>query len=135
MGLFNPQKRQRIHQEEEVYHRLYKDKLENLVKEALAERLPELQNILNTTDNEDESDGDGDNSSKAKATEVTSLKRLRKLRMKVRREVRAEAWASETPEVHRQVKDEIMRERAEAAEINGEEGKVGLERSPESREQ
>jgi hypothetical protein len=135
LGLLNPRKRQRAHQEQEVYHRLYKDKLETLVKEALTERLPELDSVPNGSDGEEESDGDddGDVSSKGKVTEG-SLQKLRRLRMTVRREIRAEAWANETPEVRRQVKEEIMRERAEVAEINSEEGKVGLERSPESRE-
>jgi hypothetical protein len=132
--LLNPRKRQRIHQEQEVYHRLYKDKLEKLVKEALAERLPELQNIPNGSDDEDETDGDGNDSSKGKTSEADSLKKIRVLRMKIRREVRAEAWANETPEVRCQVKEEIIREREEATEVNGEETKVGLERSPESRE-
>ena len=136
LGLLNPRKRQRAHQEQEVYHRLYKEKLENLVKEALAERLPELQNVLDGHDDEDdsESDGDGDDSSKGKTAEASSLKKIRVLRMKIRREVRAEAWANESAEVRRQVKEEIKREKEEVAEINGEEGKVGLERSPESRE-
>lgn len=136
MGLLNPRKRQRVHQEQEIYHRLYKDKLEKLVKEAFAERLPELQHLCNTSDDEDESDNasEDDDSSKDKCTEPRSLKKLRALRMKIRREVRAEAWANETEEIRRQVKEEIMREKEEVAEINGEEGKVGLERSPASRE-
>jgi hypothetical protein len=123
-----------MHQEQEVYHRLYKDRLEPLVKDALAERLPELQNAPNASDDEGESNDDGEDSSKGKTTEASSLKMLRALRMKIRREVRAEAWANETSEVRRQVKEEMMREREEAVEINGEESKVGLERSPESRE-
>jgi hypothetical protein len=135
MGLLNPRKCQRMHQEQEVYHSLYKDKLEKLVKEALAERLPELENIANGSGEEDESDDSGDEFSKVKATEASSLKKIRRLRMKIRREVRAEAWENETKEVRRQVKEEIMHEREEVAEKNGEESKVGLERSPESREQ
>jgi len=140
LGFLNPQKRQRVHQEQEVYHRLYKDKLENLVKEALAERLPELQNVPEGCDDEDDSESDGDDngnrdvSSKGKATEANSLKKIRVLRMKIRREVRAEAWANESAEVRRQVKEEIRREKEGIAETNGKEGKVGLERSPESRE-
>jgi hypothetical protein len=59
LGQLNPRKRQRMHQEEEVYHRLYKNKLEALAKEALAKRLPELQNIANGSDDGDESDSDG----------------------------------------------------------------------------
>ena len=135
MGLLNPRKRQRMHQEQEIYHRLYKDKLEKLVKEAFAERLPELQHLCNTSDDEDESDNasEDDDSSKDKCTEPRSLKKLRALHMKIRHEVRAEAWANETEEIRRQVKEEIMREKEEVAEINGEEGKVGLERSPASR--
>jgi hypothetical protein len=54
--------------------------------------------------------------------------------MKIRCEVRAEAWANETEEVRRQVKEEMVRERLELVEINSEESKVGLERSPASRE-
>jgi hypothetical protein len=137
LGLLNPQKRQRTHQEQEVYHRLYKDKLEKLVKEALDERLPELQDIPNGSEDEHESDNnsEGDDSTKNKHVEPRSIKKIRALRMQVRREVRAKAWANETEEVRRQVKEEIMREREELGEINGEEGKVGLERSPASREQ
>jgi hypothetical protein len=124
-----------VHQEQEVYHRLYKSKLENLVKEALAEQLPGLQNVPEDSDDDsDESDGDGVESSKDKATTANSLKKIRALRMKIRRQVRAEAWANEPAEVHRQVKEEIIREKKELAEINGQGSKVGLERSPESRE-
>jgi hypothetical protein len=137
LGLLNPRKRQRVHQEEEVYHRLYKDKLEKLAKAALDEQLPELQNIPNGSEDEDDSDGDGDSSELSKAkpgTEPSSMTKLRALRMKIRREVRAQAWADESEEVRRQVREEIKREREEVAEIKGEDGKVGLERSPESRE-
>ena len=124
-----------MHQEQEVYHRLYKDKLEKLAKEALDKRLPKLQTIPNGNEDEDEFDSgsDGDNSPKDRCTEPSSTKEIRSLRMKIRCEVRAEAWANETEEVRRQVKQEMMREKDEFAEINGEEGKVGLERSPESR--
>lgn len=137
LGLLNPRKRQRVHQEEEVYHRLYKDKLEKLAKAALDKQLPELQNIPNGSEDEDDSDGDGASSELSKGkpgTESSSMKKLRALRMKIRREVRAQAWANETEEVRREVRDEIKREREEIAEIKGEDGKVGLERSPESRE-
>ncbi|KIM38353.1 hypothetical protein M413DRAFT_30193 [Hebeloma cylindrosporum] len=135
LGLLNPRKRQRVHQEQEVYHSLYKDKLEKLVKEAMAEQLPEIPHGTNGSD-EDKSDNDsgGDDSTKDKRTEPRSIQKLRALRMKIRREVRAEAWANETEEVRCQVKKAIMREREEIGEINGEEGKVGLERSPASRE-
>jgi hypothetical protein len=54
--------------------------------------------------------------------------------MKIRREVRAEAWANESNEVRCQVMEEIMHEKEEVTKVNGEESKVGLERSPESRE-
>jgi len=138
LGLLNPRKRQRMHQEQEIYHHLYKDKLETLAKTALAERLPELQNVLNGSDDseEDESDADSDgqDSSKGKGAEASSLQKIRALRMKIRREVRAEAWANETAEVRQEVKNEMMREREGVAEINGEEKKVGLERSAESQE-
>jgi len=129
LGLLNPRKRQHVHQEQEIYHHLYKDKLEKLVKEAFTERLPELQHLCNTSDDEDESNNDSedDDSSRDKCTEPRSLKKLRALRMKIRREVHAEAWANETEEIRRQVKKDIMREKKEVAEINGEEGKVGLE--------
>ena len=118
-----------------MYHRLYKDKLEKLAKEALDKRRPKLQTIPNGNEDEDEFDSgsDGDNSPKDRRTEPSSTKEIRSLHMKIRREVRAEAWANETEEVRRQVKQEMMREKDEFAEINGEEGKVGLERSPESR--
>lgn len=137
MGLLNPRKRQRLHQEEEVYHRLYKEKLETLAKAALAERLPELQNGPNGSEGENESDSDGDGNvlSKGKpGAETSSVKSIRALRMKVRREVRADAWANETEDVRREVREAMRREREEVAEFKGEEGKVGLERSPESRE-
>lgn len=136
MGLLNPRKRQRMHQEQEVYHRLYKDKLEKLAKDALDRRLPELQHVADDGEAEEESDSDSsaEDSSKDKRTEPSSLQKLRALRMKVRREVRADAWANETEEVRRHVKEELAREREEIADINGEEGKVGLERSAESRE-
>ena len=134
LGLLNPRKRQRVHQEQEIYHRLYKDKLEKLVKEAFAERLPELKDIPNDSDDENESGDDGDGLSKGKGTEANSLRKIRVLRMKLRREVRAEAWANETEETRCEVRKELMRERQEVAEINGEEVKTGLERSPESRE-
>ena len=135
LGLLNPRKRQRMHQEQEVYHHLYKDKLEKLAKEALDKRLPELLTIPNGSKDEDEVDSgsDSDNSPKDRRTEPSSTKKIRSLRMKIRREVRVEAWANETEEVRCQVKEEMMREKDEFAEINGEEGKVGLERSPESR--
>ena len=135
LGLLNPRKCQRMHQEQEVYHRLYKDKLEKLAKEALDKRLLELQTIPNSSEDEDEVDSgsDGDNSPKDRHTEPSSTKKIRSLQMKICREVRAEAWANETEEVRRQVKEEMMREKDEFAKINGEEGKVGLERSPESR--
>jgi phage protein D len=125
-----------MRQEQEIYHHLYKDKLEMLAKQALAERLPELQNIPNSSDEEGESDADSDgqDSSKGKGAEASSLQKIRALRMKIRREVRAEAWANETAEVRREVKEAMMREREGVAEINGDENKVGLERSPESRE-
>ena len=137
LGLLNPWKRQRVHQEEEVYHRLYKDKLEKLAKAAFNEQLPELQNIPNGSEDEDDSDGDGDSSELSKAkpgTEPSSMTKLRALRMKIQHEVRAQAWADESEEVRRQVREEIKREREEVAEIKAEDGKVGLERSPKSRE-
>ena len=137
LGLLNPRKRQRVHQAEEVYHRLYKDKLEKLAKAALDEQLPELQNIPNSSEDEDDGDEDGDSSELSKGkpgTKPSSMTKLRALRMKIRREVRAQAWADESEEVRRQVREEIKREREEVAEIKGEDGKVGLERSPESRE-
>jgi hypothetical protein len=124
-----------MHQEQEVYHRLFKDKLEKLVKEALAERLPELKDIPDDSDgDENESGDDDDSSSKGRGTEAKSLRKIRVLRMKLRREVRAEAWANETEEIRREVREELKRERQEVAEIKGEEVKMGLERSPESRE-
>jgi hypothetical protein len=130
LGLLNPRKRQRVHQEEDVYHRLYKDKLEKLAKAALNEQLPELQNIPNSSEEENDSDGDGASSELSKGkpgTESSSMKKLRALRMKIRREVRAQAWANETEEVRHEVRDEIKHEREEIAEIKGEDSKVGLE--------
>ena len=147
MGLLNRRKRQRLHQEEEVYHRLYKEKLEVLAKAALAERLPDRQNILNGSEDDNDSDGDGDGDgdgggddsanalSKGKtSTESSSVKSIRALRMKIRREVRADAWANETEDVRREVREAMKQEGEELAEFKGEEGKVGLERSPETRE-
>jgi len=137
LGLLNPRKRQHLHQEEEVYHRLYKDKLETLAKAALKERLPELKNNPNGSEDEDGSDDDGDGNNLSKGrhgTDPSSVTKLRALRMKIRREVRAEAWANETEDVRRKVNEAMKHEREEVAELKGEEGKVGLERSPESRE-
>jgi hypothetical protein len=116
-----------MHQEQEVYHRLYKDKVEKLVKDAIAEQLSELQTVSTSSEDEDKSDGDGEDSSKS------NMRKVRVLHMKIRCEVRAEAWANESAEVRQQVKEEIMREREEVAEINNED-KIGLERSAESRE-
>jgi len=62
------------------------------------------------------------------------MTQLRALRMKIRHTVRAQAWADESEEVRHQVREEIKREREEIAEIKGEDGKVGLERSPKLRE-
>jgi len=125
-----------MRQEQEVYHHLYQEKLEKLVKTALADRLPELQNVPTSTDGENDSDdsSDGQDMSKGKATETSSLKKIRALHMKIRREVRAEAWANETAEVRRHVKEAMIREREGVAEKKGGEEKVGLDRSPESRE-
>jgi phage protein D len=125
-----------MRQEQEVYHQLYKEKVENLVKIALADRLPELQNVSTSIDgkSDSEDDSDGEDLPKAKHTEPSSLKKIRALRMSIRREVRAEAWANETAEVRREVKEAMMREREGVAETKGDEDKVGLERSPESRE-
>ena len=101
LGLLNPQKCQHVHQEQEVYHRLYKDKLEKLAKDALYEQLPELQNIPNRSEDEDDSDeddsdeddideddsdGDGDSSKLSKAkpgTEPSSMTQLRALCIKI----------------------------------------------------
>src|SRR6266699_2522133 len=110
LGLLNPQKHQRMHQEQEVYHRLYKDKLEKLVKDALVEQVPELKDDQNDSDDEEESDGNGDSSSKGDGTETNSRKQVQVLRMKIRREVWAEAWANETEEVCCRVKKELMHE-------------------------
>jgi len=133
LGLLNPRKRQRAHQEQEVYHRLYKQKLEKLIKEALDKHLPELQEVPNGSDDEDESDGNNDDLSKGNATE-SSTKKMKTLRMKIRHEVRGDAWENETEEVRCQVRKEVLREKEEISKINSEESKVGLERSPESRE-
>ena len=45
-----------------------------------------------------------------------------------------EAWANETAEVRREVKEAMIHEREGVAEMKGDEDKVGLDRSPESRE-
>ena len=118
------------------HHHLYKEKLENLVKIALADRLPELQNIPTSTDDENDSDdgSDGQDTSKGKGVETSSLKKIRVLHMKIRRKVRAEAWTNETAEVWHEVKEAMIREREGVSEIKGDEDKVGLDRSPESRE-
>ena len=101
LGLINPQKRQHMHQKQEVYHHLYREKLENLVKVALTDRLPELQNVPTSADDENNSDdgSDGQNTAKGKSTEASSLKKIRVLCMKIRCEVRTEAWVNETAEV------------------------------------
>ena len=135
MGLLNPRKCQHLHQEEEVYHCLYKEKLKTLAKAALVERLPELQNGPNGSEGENESDSDGDGNvlSKGKpGAETSSVKSIRALRMKVRREVCTDAWANETEDVHQEVREAMRCKREEVAKFKGEEGKVGLEHSPES---
>ena len=135
LGLLNPRKRQRMRQEQEVYHHLYREKLEKLVKVAIADRVPELQNVPTSTDDENDSDDGSDEQDAAKGTSTAnSLKKIRALRMKIRREVRAEAWANETAEVRREVKEAMIHEREGVAEIKDDEDKVGLDRSPESRE-
>ena len=74
-----------MHQEQEVYHHLYREKLENLVKVALADRLPELQNVPTGTDDENGSDdgSDSQNMAKGKSPESKSLKKIQALRMKI----------------------------------------------------
>jgi hypothetical protein len=133
LGLLNPRRRQRIHQEQEVYHHLYKHKPEKLIKEALDKRLPELQEVPDISNDEDESDGNDDDSSKGNATE-SSTKEMRMIWMKILHEVRADAWENETEEVRRRVKEEVLHEKEEVTKNNSEESKVGLEQSPESRE-
>ena len=96
LGLLNPPKCQHVHQEEEVYHHLYKDKLEKLTKAALDKQLPELQNIPNGSEDEDDSDGDGASSELSKGklgTELSSMKKLRTLHinLKIQCEVRTQA--------------------------------------------
>ena len=137
LGLLKPRKRQHLHQVEEVYHRLYKDKLEPLAKAALKEQLPELEDNPIGSEDEDGSDDNGDDNNLPKgqqSTDTSSVTKLRALRMKIRRQVRADAWVNETEDVHREVSEAMKHEREEVAELKGEEGKVGLERSPESRE-
>ena len=103
MGLLNPWKCQCMHQEQEVYHHLYKDKL---AKDTLEKRLPELQDVLNGSEGEEESDGDSsdENSPKDKHMEPSSVKKLRALHMKIRCEVCADAWANKTEEVQCHIK-------------------------------
>ena len=129
MGLLNLWKCQHMHQEQEVYHCLYKDKLEKLAKDTLKKWLPELQHVLNGSKGEEESDGDSsnENSPKDKHMEPSSVKKLRALHMKICHEVHADAWANKTEEVQCHIKKEMMHEREEAAKVNGEEAKVGLE--------
>jgi len=117
-----------MRQEQEVYHHLYREKLEKLVKVAIADRVPELQNVPTSTDDENDSDDGSDEQDAAKGTSTAnSLKKIWALRMKIRHEVRAEAWANETAEVRREVKEAMIREREGVAEIKDDEDKVGLD--------
>ena len=112
-----------MHQEQEVYHHLYKEKLEKLVKIALADQLPELQNI--PTD--DKNDSDGQDMSKGKGVETSSLKKIWVLHMKIQCKVCAEAWANETAEVWHEVKEAMICEREGVSKIKGDKDKVGLD--------
>ena len=86
LGLLNPWKRQCLHQEEEVYHRLYKDKLKMLAKAALKEQLPELKNNPIRSKDKDGSDNDGNGNNLSKGqhgTDPSSVTKLRVLCMKI----------------------------------------------------
>ena len=107
--------RKRLHQEEEVYEALYKDKLQALYEEAF-DKQP-------VDSNDSGSDSDPENSKKAR------LKQKRSSRMKIRCEVRSKAWAIEDDEVKERVRNELEVEKQEMEQLEvGEE--EGLARTP-----
>lgn len=112
--------RKRLHQEEEVYEALYKDKLQALYEEAF-DKQP-------VDSNDSGSDSDPENSKKAR------LKQKRSSRMKIRREVRSKAWAIEDDEVKERVRNELEVEKQEMEQLEvGEE--EGLARTPAQRQE
>ena len=133
-----PKKRQRCYQEIEVYHRLYKEKINALTEEALAKN-PLPADDVTTSDTDDEqhqgSDDDGhDDPSTKNKTKSTNNKAYR---MKIKREVRAQAWADETREVKEEIHQLLEREKEDKikqdkALICNE--KSGLERPSEQRQ-
>ena len=109
-----------LHQEEEVYEALYKDKLQALYEEAF-----DKQPI---DSNDSGSDSDPENSKKAR------LKQKCSSHMKIRREVRSKAWAIEDDEVKERVRNELEVEKQEMEQLEvGEE--EGLARTPAQRQE
>ena len=137
-------KHQRCHQEIEVYHRLYNDKINRLMEEALAKRPMPLESGASSTDADDSEQGtsDDDNNDekstqKTKSETTKDSRRMKAYRMKMKREVRAQAWADETTEVKDEIRQVLEKEKEE--KINEEKDllsdeKIGLERSPDQRQ-
>jgi hypothetical protein len=137
-------KRQRCHQEIEVYHRLYKDKINELTDEALAKSPMVADTDESTSDSDEEEEyGAGDSASdkaskKDRSKSKNDDQRLKAYRMKIKREVLAKAWAGETPEVRDEIHRILEKEKEEKiisdkALMSKE--KSGLDRPPEQRQQ
>ncbi|KIM44283.1 hypothetical protein M413DRAFT_9431 [Hebeloma cylindrosporum] len=111
--------RKRLHQEEEVYEALYKEKLQALYEEEFTKQPIESD--------DSGSDSGTENSKQAR------LKDQRSKRMKIRREVRTKAWAMEADDVKERVRNKLEEERREMEELElGEE--EGLARTPTQRQ-
>lgn len=129
-----PDKRQRCHQEIEVYHQLYKEKISKLTEEALANdwALSDTDEIGSETNNE--SHGSNSNEHGKSSQENKARK---KHRMKILREVRQQTWAEETPEVKEEIRQVLEKEKENKKIIEAtiaDNEKTGLERSAEQRQ-
>jgi hypothetical protein len=132
-------KRQRCHQEVEVYHRLYKDKINQLTNEALAESPMDTDTDESTSDSDEDSDSDSDrDSDKASRKDGSkSTQELKAYRMKIKRGVLAKAWAGETSEVKEEIHHILEKEKKEKINLDKAlicDEKSGLDRSPEQRQ-
>jgi hypothetical protein len=131
-------KRQRCHQEIEVYHRLYKDKINQLTDEALAES-PMVTDTDESTSDSDEQSGasDSDNDKASRKDGSKSTQGLKAYHMKIKREVLAKAWAGETPEVKEEIHHILEKEKEEKIILDKAlmcDEKSGLDRPPEQRQ-
>src|SRR5271155_4756956 len=137
LPIFLPIKRQRCHQEVEVYHRLYKDKINQLTGKALAES-PIIADTDESTSDSNEEGSASDKASRKHRSKLTKDgQRLKAYRMKIKWEVLAKAWAGETPEVKEEIHRILEKEKEE--KINSDKAlisneKSGLDRPPEKRQ-